>query len=137
MQIRKCTLSDADKLTELNIQLIEDEQSDNRMTFPELKERMIGFLNTDYNAYFFLVDENIAGYALVNMTANPLYLRQFLIDREYRGKHCGKEAFNMLLSQLGTDEIDLEVLSRNDRGIKFWGNCGFKERSRYMRYTKE
>lgn len=136
MEIKKCTLDDVSQLALLNKQLIEDEQSNNPMTVKELEERMDGFLNTEYNAYFFFVENVVVGYALVKYTCTPLYLRQFLIAREHRQKHYGAEAFRLLLEYLGVDKLDIEVLPWNERGLRFWESCGFKEISRYMRFEK-
>lgn len=133
MKIRKCTLKDISQLAILNKQLIEDEKSDNPMSIKELEERMLGFLNTDYEAFFFLAGEAVVGYALVKKTCMPLYLRQFFIDRSYRKQHYGTEAFNALLKYLDVSSIDIEVLSGNEPGNRFWESCGFKEISRYMR----
>lgn len=116
--------------------MIEDEKSDNKMNLDELEARMRTFLEDDYCAYFFMENVNIIGYALVNMNANPLYLRQFLIKRAYRRKHLGKNAVDLLLQELKIDSLDIEVLSWNEVGMKFWENCGFIERSRYMRLSK-
>lgn len=136
MEIKKCTLEDVLQLALLNKQLIEDEKSNNPMNIDELVERMSVFLNTEYNAYFFMVGEEVVGYALVKHTCTPLYLRQFLIVREYRKKHYGTEAFHTLLEYLGVDRMDIEVLPWNERGMRFWESCGFKEISRYMRFEK-
>ena len=136
MEIKKCTLDDVSQLAGLNKQLIEDEKSNNPMSIDELEERMKGFLNSEYDAYFFLIDEIVVGYALVKNTCTPLYLRQFLIAREYRQKHYGTEAFRLLLEYLSVDRMDIEVLPWNERGIQFWESCGFREISRYMRFEK-
>lgn len=136
MDVRKCILDDVPQLAFFNKQLIEDETSNNPMSIEELEERMTGFLNTEYDAYFFLVDEVVVGYALVKKTCTPLYLRQFLIEREYRRKHYGREAFRALLEYLGVERMDIEVLPWNERGMRFWESCGFKEISRYMRFEK-
>ena len=136
MEIRKCTLEDVSQLAVLNKQLIEDEQSNNPMTVKELEERMSDFLNSEYDAYFFLVEESVVGYALVKHMCTPLYLRQFLIAREYRKRHYGTEAFHALLEYLGVEQMDIEVLPWNERGMRFWESCGFKEISRYMRFEK-
>lgn len=133
MRIRKCTMDDISQLAILNKQLIEDEKSDNPMSIKELEERMLGLLNSDYEAFFFLAEETIVGYALVKNSCTPLYLRQFLIDRAYRKKHYGTEAFHTLLKYLGVESIDIEVLPWNKRGQLFWESLGFKETSRYMR----
>ena len=52
MKIEKCTLEDVSQLAILNKQLIDDEKSNNPMTIEELEERMAGFLNSEYEAYF-------------------------------------------------------------------------------------
>lgn len=137
MKIEKCTINDITQLALLNKQLIEDENSDNPMTVKELEERMAGFLSSEYNAYFFVVEENVIGYALVKHTCTPLYLRQFLIDRNYRKKRYGTEAVNALMAYLSIESMDIEVLPWNERGIRFWESCGFQEISRYMRYKNE
>ncbi len=134
MNVRKCELKDAEMLAILNKQLIDGEKSDNSMNVKELEERMKSFLTTDYQACFFEVDDNIVGYALVKTTCTPLYLRQFLIDRKYRRQHYGTEAFHSLMDYFCVDNIDIEVLSWNEAGKRFWESCGFSEISRYMRY---
>lgn len=136
MIIRKCTTNDTDRLAVLNKQLIEDEKSDNKMSMPELRDRMRLFLETDYDAYFFMEGSDVVGYALVRKNAEPIYLRQFLIEREFRRRHFGKTALGLLLSELETDTLDLEVLTRNEAGRRFWESCGFTERSRYLRLSK-
>lgn len=136
MLIKKCLLSDVEELAQLNKQLIEDEKSDNTMDIEELKARMHGFLENDYDAYFFMEENKIIGYALVRHTSNPMYLRQFYIDRNFRRQGKGRAALKVLLKELKTDTIDIEVLSWNEAAIKFWESCGFVERSRYMRLEK-
>ena len=136
MRIIKCSKDDIPQLAVFNKQLIEDEKSDNPMSVKELESRMDGFLKTEYDAYFFEVDKAIVGYALVKNSCTPLYLRQFFIGREYRKNHCGTEAFHALLEYLNVDSIDIEVLSGNEPGNRFWESLGFKEVSRYMRLQK-
>ena len=136
MELRECTAADVPELAVLNKQLIDDEKSDNPMTVMELESRMRGFLDTDYTAYFFIEDSQTIGYALVKKTAEPLYLRQFLIDRNYRKQHCGKQAFQLLVRHLGVKRMDIEVLPWNQVGYSFWKNCGFKEMSIAMRYEE-
>ena len=133
MNIVKCASADAGRLAVLNRQLIEDEGSDNRMTLDGLEARMKGFLETDYDAYFFTENGDVIGYALVNTKAVPLYLRQFFVCHEHRREHKGTEAFRMLMDALGTDTIDVEVLSGNGKGARFWASLGFIERSRSLR----
>lgn len=137
MIIHKCTAADIPFLALLNKQLIEDERSDNAMTLPELEDRMRWFLETEYTAYFFCEEDAVVGYALIRHTAKPAYLRQFLIIREYRRRHFGKQAVELLLRTLETKHLDIEVYTWNERGIRFWESCGFRLRSLYMRYEQE
>lgn len=134
MCIERCTLNDIEQLAILNKQLIDDEKSNNPMDVKELKERMRGFLTSDYDAYFFKVDNTVVGYALIKNSCTPLYLRQFLVDRKFRCQHLGTEAFRELLKYLKVEKIDIEVLPWNEAGMRFWESLGFKEMSRYMRY---
>lgn len=136
MRIQTCSIKDVSELALLNKQLIEDEKSDNAMNINELERRMKEFLETDYSAYFFVEDSQIIGYALVRNTSNPVYLRQFLIDRNYRKRHYGTQAFQMLLKYLDIKEIDLEVLPWNKSGLAFWKHCGFGETCIAMKYKE-
>lgn len=111
----------------------EKQEKGGKRSVEELEERMTGFLNSEYEAYFFVVEEKVIGYALIKNTCKPLYLRQFLIDRDYRKQHYGTKAFHALMEYLCIDSIDIEVLPWNERGIRFWQSCGFQEISRYMR----
>lgn len=131
--IQACSNEDLDLLAALNKQLIEDERHDNRMTVKQLKERMEGFISTDYKAYLFKENGETKGYALINHAKRPLYVRQFFICRDCRRQGYGKLAFEKLVEVLGTDQIDIEVMFWNERGHAFWKSLGFKERSVYMR----
>ena len=82
MRIEKCTIEDVPVLARMNKCLIEDERSSNPMDLSQLANRMKGFIEGDYDAYFFKDEDVTVGYALVDRTAEPLYLRQFYIDRE-------------------------------------------------------
>lgn len=136
MKIEKCSIEDVKTLALMNKCLIEDERSSNPMNLSELEARMQGFLEGDYDAYYFKEEETTVGYALVDRTATPLYLRQFYIDRKQRRKHYGKSAFRALLEYLGTDCIDIDVLSWNEAGVAFWKSLGFAERYVGMRFKE-
>ena len=137
MQIQKCTLENVPLLAQMNKRLIEDEKSTNSMTVAELEERMHGFLGTDYSAYFFIEESCVVGYALVKDTEKPLYLRQFFIERDYRRRHLGREAFHLLMDYLQTDTINIDVLPWNEPGLRFWKSCGFAETCISMQYKEK
>lgn len=134
MTIQKCTIDDCKCLAELNKELINAEGSDNPMEIQELEERMKDFLQTSYEAFFFIEQDVVVGYALVKMDCEPLYLRQFMIIQKYQRRHYGEQAFLKLLSFLKINSIDIEVLSNNHLGVKFWEKMGFVERHKYMHY---
>ena len=137
MSIYKCTIDDIKQLAFLNRKLIEDEKHDNPMNIDELEKRMYEFISGDYNAYFYKSFDDVIGYALIKTSSNPKYLRHFFICREYRRKGYGKTFFAELLKELNEKAIDIEVLSWNETGIKFWESLGFLPRSIYMRYHEK
>ena len=95
---------------------------------------MLGFLTSEYKAFFFETEGKRIGYALVNTAKSPFYLRQFFICREVRRMGYGKKAFYALLSRLQVHEIDLDVYAWNERGISFWKSLGFYERTYNLRF---
>jgi GNAT superfamily N-acetyltransferase len=131
--LRLAMHDDLDILASMNKQLIEDEKHDNKMNAAQLKERMRGFIDGNYNAYMFMNDGEAVGYALVDMSRDPLYIRQFFISREHRRRGFGRAALSKLLEMLGTGRADIEVLWWNETGKSFWKSMGFNERSIYMR----
>ena len=137
MDIIKCGMGDIPRLAIMNKMLIEDEQSDNPMNVEELQDRMTGFLSGDYSAYFFSEQDEIIGYALIRHTSDPVYLRQFYIDRPYRRQHKGRQAFRELMACLNLNTIDVDVLPWNKRGLSFWKSCGFTETCVSMRYKPD
>ena len=137
MEIIKCGMEDTPRLAALNKKLIEDEQSDNPMSIDELQTRMAGFIAGEYHAFYFVEQDEIIGYALIRHTSDPVYLRQFYIDRPYRRQHKGKQAFQELMTHLKLDAIDIDVLPWNERGMSFWKSCGFTETCVSMRYKSD
>ena len=136
MEIIICTIQDVKQLAVMNRRLIEDEQSANPMNLIELEERMKGFLEGEYDAYFFREEGNIVGYALIRNTSDPLYLRQFFIEREYRRRHYGRKAFEELIKYLQVNTITVDVLPWNERGMAFWKSLGFSETHISMKYER-
>lgn len=136
MTIQVCTQADVPELSRLNRMLIEDEQADNPMTDAQLEQRMADFLSADYEAFFFAAEDVRVGYALVNRTKDPLYLRQFFICREHRRMGYGREAFFALLNHLKCAAIDIEVYVWNHRALAFWELLGFSKRCIGMRFTR-
>jgi ribosomal protein S18 acetylase RimI-like enzyme len=133
IDVQLCTRADIGALAELNRLLIEDEKYDVRLSIEKLRERMSGFLENGYKAYFFKEHNELRGYALVDSKREPLYLRHYFICREYRRSGYGTACLKRLLAVLRADSMDIEVMHWNKRGYGFWKSFGFKERSIYMR----
>jgi ribosomal protein S18 acetylase RimI-like enzyme len=137
MEIKQCSVEQLPLIMALSRQLSEDEKSDNVFTDEELEQRLRSALEKDTEAYLFYHKEELAGYALVRTKAKPMYLWHFYICRDMRRRHMGTEAFRLLMKELNTDTIDLDVYCWNDRGKSFWKSLGFKERAIVMRWKAE
>lgn len=124
---------DAGLLALLNRALIIAEQSDNTMSYGALLERMQTLLASTYQAWVFRADEVVVGYALVDMSATPRYLRHFCIVESLRGQGYGTAAFTTLQTILGGEPLDIDVLVWNYAGTAFWTKLGFVPRYIRMR----
>ncbi len=136
LHLREGTNEDLDLLANLNKELVEDEKQDNKLDITQLKERMRSFMQAGHKYFIFEITPRIIGYCLVDITRDPVYLKQFFICRGERLKGFGQACFQKLFEKLNVNSIDAEVLAWNTRGIKFWKSLGFQDRSIYMRYSK-
>lgn len=125
--------SDCGLLALLNRALIIAEQSDNVMSYTALVERMQGLLASTYQAWIFRADAVVVGYALVDMSVQPRYLRHFCVVESLRGQGYGTAAFTGLLNVLGGEALDIDVLVWNSAGAAFWAKMGFAPRFTRMR----
>ncbi len=136
MELAKCTFDNLSLLAQLNKQLYEDEKNDNIPTIDVFEERLKCSMEQGSKAYLFIEDGEIAGYALVRTQLSPYYLSHFFICKNMRRKGLGTIAFNLLMNELNTNSIDLDVFCWNERGQEFWKSLGFKERYIIMRKYK-
>jgi len=132
MNIKKAEKDDLNLIAEMTKKLFEDEPSDTILSIEQFENRLLNYINTGSQAYLFIENE-VIGYALVNLVRNPYYLIDFFICRNHRLSGKGTMAFNKLMDKLDTENIDLDVFCWNDRGRKFWESLGFKERAIIMR----
>jgi GNAT superfamily N-acetyltransferase len=126
---RFASIEDAPILGELNHQLIHDEGHRNRMTVPELIDRMRRWLETDYRASIFEDDSGIVAYALYRDEEDHIYLRQFFVQRHTRRSGIGRHCIEILFSQVWPKDkrITVDVLCPNQVGIEFWRAVGFTD----------
>jgi predicted acetyltransferase len=100
MNYRRATQNDCSLLAELNHQLIRDEGHRNRMTVPELEQRMKDWLAKEYTAILFEVDDSVIAYALYREQPEEIYLRQLFVIRLQRRKGIGRQAMEILRSKI-------------------------------------
>jgi GNAT superfamily N-acetyltransferase len=129
MEFRVATPADAAALAVLNQLLIRDEGYRNRMTLPELEQRMARWLAGEYRAVLFLDGDRVTGYALFRFDPEFVYLRQFFVCPEDRRRGVGRTAIAWLREHAwpGAARVRLEVLVGNQIGGAFWRGVGFRD----------
>ncbi len=127
MEYAIATHADAAMLARFNQALIRDEGHRNRMTLPELEERMRGWLAGEYEAVVFSEAGCDLGYALYRRDPEWIYLRQFYVRPDHRRIGVGRTAMRWLIENPWKDapRIRVEVLVGNAPAIAFWRSVGF------------
>lgn len=127
LEFRLATDADTEMLAQWNHQLIQDEGHRNRMTLPELADRMRGWLAGEYKAILFTRDGNDVAYALFRESPSEIYLRHLFVHRDCRRQGVGRTAIGLLRSQIWpTDKrLTVEVLVVNEPAVAFWRAVGF------------
>ena len=127
----------------MNVELLEDEDYDVPLPDQTLADRMQHFLQSDQSDFRVFVfqsddaDDKIAGYAVMDTSKRPCYLRQFYIARSNRRHGYGRMAFTQICAELGVDQMDVEVMAWNDAGKQFWRSLGFVHRYEGLRWTSQ
>ena len=131
MNFRRATLDDCALLAELNHQLIRDEGHRNKMTVPELEQRMKGWLAFEYAAVIFEDDGETVAYALFREQPKEVYLRQLFVVRKRRRNGIGRMAFEILRTKIWPANrlLTVEVLVQNIAAVAFWRAMGYKDYS--------
>jgi len=129
MRWRYADQIDAVFLAEWNHRLIREEGHRNRMTVPELADRMRGWLQGEYKAVIFSSEVAAVGYAVFREETEIVYLRQFFIDPESRRRGYGRSGFEILRDAVWPKDkrLVVEVLCHNPSGIAFWRAMGYTE----------
>ena len=95
-------------------------------------------IDKDYNFFIVTLDNDkligtvgLERYNSINRTAT---LGIFIGDKEYRSQGYGTEAIKLILdygfNYLNLNNIKLELISFNERALKCYKKCGFKEYGR-------
>ena len=143
LTIHSAAEADLTLLAEMNKRLIDDERSRNPMTVSELRERMRGWLLTDWHIRLFNDEtKNVVGYAVYQLRPDDyfpemkiVYLRQLYIEREHRSRGLGQQALQLLIERefCEASAVVIEVLETNPRGYHFWSKTGFEPYCTTMR----
>jgi len=122
---------DCPLLGEFNHQLIHDEGHRNRMTVPELRQRMRGWLAGEYVAILFEEGGEVVAYALYREQPEEIYLRQLFVVRQRRREGLGKKAMYLLRTEIWpkTKRLTVEVLVANTAAVAFWRAVGYRDHS--------
>ncbi len=129
LKFRFTTESDVPWLAKMNQELILDEGHRNKMTLPELEQRMSNFLRNEYDAVIASIGRTDIGYALYRQDPEWLYLRQIFVIKKMRRKGFGRRFMEWLKKNpwKKCKRIRIDVLVGNRVGIDFWKAVGFKE----------
>lgn len=139
---RIASQGDVDTLALLNQQLIVDEGHRNAalMTLSQLRDRMKGWLEAEYTAVLFdLQEESNVAYALFRQDPEGIYLRQLFVKAEYRRTGLGRSAMNWLKANTWKNQqhVRLDVLVHNASAIAFWRDMGFEDYCITMAWSRD
>lgn len=139
MNFRRATLDDCARLAEWNHQLIRDEGHRNKMSVPELEQRLRGWLTSEYAAVIFEETGEFAAYALYREQPGEIYLRHLFVARYRRRQGLGRQAMEILRSQIwpGNVRLTVEVLIRNPAALAFWRAMGYQDYSLTLEISPE
>jgi len=129
MKYRFGTESDLDFLAEWNYQLISDEGHRNSMSMCQLRERMNGWVESEYKVVIFSNASGPVSYTLYRENDQNIYLRQLFVKRECRRQGIGREAIGILREQIWPPDkrLTTEVLTANAPAIAFWRSVGYSD----------
>src|SRR5664279_1919595 len=129
MNFRRAMLDDCALLAELNHQLIRAEGHRNKMTVPELEQRLKGWLVSEYVAVLFESGGEVVAYALYREQPEEIYLRQLFVARNRHRQGIGRTAFEILRSKIWptNKRLTVEVLVQNTAAVAFWRSVGYKD----------
>lgn len=129
LDYRYAGIADLDLLAEWNHQLIQDEGHRNPMTVPQLRQRMQGWLESEYRAVIFSLAEDPVAYGLYRQSESEVYLRQLFVHRDRRRQGIGRCVLTIFREQIWprTSRLTVEVLTANQAAVHFWRSVGYRD----------
>ncbi len=142
LTIRAATEIDLPLLAEMNKRLFEDAGSQNPMPVAVLAERLAAwYAGTEWRVVVFASGDAAVGYAVFSSRPDLyqpeipfVYVRQFYIDRVWRRRGLGREAFALLARAYfpGRCKITIDTLATDPNATAFWAALGFAPYSMTM-----
>lgn len=142
LSIRVATEADMPLLAEMNKHLFEDAGSQNPMSVAALMERLAAWhASKDWHVVVFMSGDMDVGYAVFSTRPDLyqpeipfVYVRQFYIDRPWRRRGFGREAFALLARAHfpGRSKITIDTLATDPNATAFWAALGFAPYSMTM-----
>jgi ribosomal protein S18 acetylase RimI-like enzyme len=136
MKLKRANRRDLGNLVRMNVELREDEKAPGSMSEIKLRARMARWLDAkSYDVLLLVREGRILGYALVDHTKKPAYVRHLFIERDSRRRGHGTEALNLLLERY-SGGLELDVNSWNAAAIRFYEKFGFRKTFIAMKYER-
>ena len=131
LTFRLATAGDCALLAKLNHQLIRDEGHRNKMAVSRLEQRMRAWLASEYTGVLFEQGGAVVAYVLYAEQPEEIYLRQLFVVRDRRRQHIGRQAIEVLRTQIWPPDkrLTVEALVHNTAGIAFWRAVGYQDYS--------
>jgi ribosomal protein S18 acetylase RimI-like enzyme len=129
---RIATLDDIPILAKMNWELTEDENHRNRYKSDAwFRQRMKVFLQGEYHAVIFELENRIVAYALYRNHPDhddTIYLRQIFVDRTVRRQGIGRQVMHILMNEYWSKDkrLTVEVLNSNHAAYEFYRSIGFR-----------
>ena len=137
VKIRTVVEEDIALVAAMNQRLVEDEGSRNPFAPSQYRQRIREWLSSGEWELVLFTDsaDKSLGYAAYRIKKDEycqkrevVHLRQFFIDRPYRGCGYGRAAYTFLAGErFKHREVNLDVLTSNPGGKRFWAKLGFVE----------
>ena len=129
LTIKLATQADVSLLAAMNERLIRDEGHRSGLTQQLLKPQMSRWLAGDYRAAILSLNGEPVGYALWKHKSDHVHLRQYYVERAFRGKGYGKAGIKSLIDNVWGEFtlVRLDVLVENNAGLKFCKSIGFED----------
>lgn len=127
MEIVRAELIDVERLAEMNLHLIEDEQHPTTMNMKQLIQRFKQWLENEYTCYCVRQHGSIVAYCLWRDDGKYYYMRQLYVERKHRRKGIATKLLDWLYENVWTDrKVRLDVLAHNVSAVAFYKRYGFR-----------